>query len=137
MDSRHQNLIAEHILDRAFETTSLGKKWVPDITYVRLKDRWAYVTVILDLADRAVVAWSISRDMSAAHTVMAAWADARRTRSIQPRFVLHSDRGVQYSCKQFVDMLSLNTYSEQSMSRKGNCWDQALAESFIKLIKYE
>ena len=72
----------------ADKTTSLGRKLVSDITYVRLKDRWTYLTVILDPADWVVVGWSISRDMGAAHNVMAAWADARRTRSIQPEFVV-------------------------------------------------
>lgn len=136
-DSGHEHPVADNVLDRNFEAATLGKRWVSDITYVSLKDHWAYLTVILDLADRAIVGWSLSGDMTAEHTVVAAWADARSNRSIQPGFMLHSDRGVQYTCKRFVDILSLNTYIDQSMSRKGNCWDNAVAESLFKIIKYE
>lgn len=141
-DSRHENPVAENILGRNFRVCQLGKAWVSGITYVRLKDRWAYLTVILDLADRAVVGWSLSLDMTAENTVIAAWADARANRGIVPGFIFHSDRGVQYSCKRFSSIVSLNQYAEQSMSRKGNCrltvqWDNAVAESFFKTIKYE
>ena len=136
-DSNHDNPVADNILDRNFEPSELGKAWVSDITYLRLKDRWPYLTIMLDLADRAVVGWSLSCDMTAEHTVVAAWADARRNRTIRPGFLLHSDRGVQYTCKRFVDVLSPNKFAEQSMSRKGNCWDNAVAESFFKIIKYE
>lgn len=136
-DSSHTNPVADNILDRDFETSTLGTRWVSDITYVRLNDRWAYLTVFLDLADRAIVGWSLSHDLTAEHTVVAAWTDARSNRSIQPGFLLHSDRGVQYTCWEFVTILSLNTYTDQSMSRKGNCWDNAVAESLFKIIKYE
>lgn len=136
-DSGHKNPVADNVLDRNFEVSTLGKRWVSDITYVPLTDHWAYLTVILDLADRAIVGWSLSGDMTAEHTVIPAWANARSNRSIQPGFMLHSDRGVQYTCTSFVDILSLNTYIDQSMSRKGNCWDNAVAESLFKIIKYE
>lgn len=136
-DSNHQNPVADNVLDRDFETATLGTKWVSDITYVKMNDSWACLTVMLDLADRAIVGWSLSGDMTAGHTVIAAWTNARRNRSVQPGFVLHSDRGVQYTCSSFVDILAGNTNTEQSMSRKGNCWDNAVAESFYKIIKYE
>jgi len=136
-DSSHENPVAKNLLDRNFNPSQPGKAWVSDITYVRLKDRWVYLTVILDLADRAVIGWSLSDDMTAEYTVVAAWTDARRNRSIRPGFLLHSDRGVQYTCKEFTDIISLNKHADQSMSRKGNCWDNAVAESFFKIIKYE
>ncbi|WP_416221584.1 IS3 family transposase [Rhodohalobacter sp.] len=136
-DSSHENPIADNVLDRDFNPSQLGKAWVSDITYVRLKDHWAYLTIILDLADRAVVGWSLSTDLTAEHTVVAAWADARRNRSIRPGFLLHSDRGVQYTCTRFADIIFHNKHASQSMSRKGNCWDNAVAESFFKSIKYE
>lgn len=136
-DSSHNNPVADNILDRDFKPSQLGKAWASDITYVRLKDHWAYLTVMLDLADRAVVGWSLSCDMTAENTVVAAWVDARSHRSILPGFLLHSDRGVQYTCKRFTDIISLNKHASQSMSRKGNCWDNAVAESFFKIIKYE
>lgn len=136
-DSDHENPVAENVLDREFTPSQLGQVWVSDITYVRVKDHWAYLTVMLDLADRAVVGWSLSHDMTAENTVVAAWVDARSNRAITPGFLLHSDRGVQYTCTSFVDMIALNKHAEQSMSRKGNCWDNAVAESFFKIIKYE
>lgn len=136
-DSDHENPVADNVLNREFEPSQLGKVWVSDITYLRVKDHWAYLTVMLDLADRAVVGWSLSCDMTAENTVVAAWADARSNRTITPEFLLHSDRGVQYTCTKFVDIISLNKHADQSMSRKGNCWDNAVAESFFKIIKYE
>jgi len=136
-NSNHTNPVADNVLNRDFSSSELGKAWVSDITYVKVKDHWAYLTVMLDLADRAVVGWSLSCDMTAEHTVVAAWADARKNRRILPGFLLHSDRGVQYTCNRFADIIVHNKYASQSMSRKGNCWDNAVAESFFKSIKYE
>lgn len=136
-DSDHENPVADNVLDREFKPSQLGQAWVSDITYVKVKDQWAYLTVMLDLADRAIVGWSLSRDMTTENTVIAAWADARSNRAITPEFLLHSDRGVQYTCTSFVDIIALNKHADQSMSRKGNCWDNAVAESFFKIIKYE
>lgn len=136
-NSNHTNPVADNVLDRDFSSSEPGRVWVSDISYVKLKNRWAYVTIMLDLADRAVVGWSLSCDMTAEHTVVAAWADARKNRNILPGFLLHSDRGVQYTCSQFADIIYHNKHASQSMSRKGNCWDNAVAESFFKSIKYE
>lgn len=136
-DSNHSNAVADNLLDRNFTPSQLGKAWVSDITYVRLKDHWVYLTIMLDLADRAVVGWSLSCDLSAEGTVVAAWEDARSNRGILAGFLLHSDRGVQYTCNRFADIISHNKHARQSMSRKGNCWDNAVAESFFKNIKYE
>ena len=136
-DSRHQNPVAKNLLDRNFDVCELGKAWVSDITYIRLKDKWAYLTIMLDLADRAIVGWSLSPDMTAENTVVSAWSQARGNRRVLPGFILHSDRGVQYACKRFSSIIGLNQYAEQSMSGKGNCWDNAVAESFFKSIKYE
>ena len=71
-DSRHDNPVAENLLDRKFFTSQIGLAWVSDITYVRLKDQWAYLTVMIDLADRAIVGWSLSDDMTAENTVVKA-----------------------------------------------------------------
>ena len=136
-DSKHDRPIAPNTLDRDFKTEQLGKVWVSDITYVRLPDGWAYLTTMIDLADRAVVGWSLSRDMTAENTVVRAWTDARRTREIAEGFLLHSDRGIQYASKQMAAIIGMNLRAGQSMSRKGNCWDNAVAESFFKTIKYE
>jgi len=135
--SDHQYPVAENILNRAFKTEELGTKWVSDITYIRVSDDWNYLTTIIDLADRKVVGWSLSEDMTSNHTVYAAWIMARKNRSISNRLIFHSDQGVQYCSSQIRTLFSSNKNIEQSMSRKGNCWDNAVAESFFKTIKWE
>lgn len=136
-DSNHKNPVADNVLNREFAPSQLGKVWVSDITYIPVKGHWVYLTIILDLADRAVVGWSLSRDLTAENTVVAAWAHARSNRGIHSGFLLHSDRGVQYTCSRFFNILTLNKHARPSMSRKANCWDNAVAESFFKSIKYE
>lgn len=136
-DSNHQYLIAKNELNRDFYTLKLGEKWVSDITYIRVNDDWNYLTTIIDLADRKVVGWSLSEDMTTQNTVMKAWIEARKTRGICNGFIFHSDRGVQYASNKMTNLFNFNMKTTQSMSRKGNCWDNAVAESFFKTIKYE
>lgn len=136
-DSNHKHLIAENKLNRDFYSAVLGEKWVSDITYIRVNDDWNYLTTIIDLADRKVVGWSLSDDMTTKNTVMKAWVDARRTRKISNNLIFHSDRGVQYACNKITSICDYNLKITQSMSRKGNCWDNAVAESFFKTIKNE
>ncbi|KXX70383.1 hypothetical protein AVL50_11650 [Flammeovirga sp. SJP92] len=136
-DSKHNQPIADNLLGRNFHENRLGKKWVSDITYIRVSDKWAYLTTMIDLADRKVIGWSLSEDMTTENTVLKAWVNARNNRDIEEGFLLHSDRGVQYSILLFTSILSENPTSKQSMSRKGDCWDNAVAESFFKSIKYE
>lgn len=136
-DSDHSFNIAENKLDRNFTSSRLGEKWVSDITYIRVKNDWNYLTTIMDLADRKIVGWSLSEDMTAKNTIMQAWLHARSNRSLSGELVFHSDRGIQYACNKTVDLFSFNTKITQSMSRKGNCWDNAVAESFFKTIKNE
>jgi len=137
-DSRHDYLIAPNTLNRNFEAVQPNKVWVSDITYVRVGNYWMYLTVIIDLADRMVVGWSLSKDMTAINTVMAAFRMAVFKRRIckSSGLLFHSDRGVQYACHDFVNLLSQYNCG-RSMSRKGNCWDNAVAESFYKTIKVE
>ncbi len=93
-DSNHQHLIADNKLNRDFYSVKLEEKWVSDITYIRVNDDWNYLTTIIDLADRKVVGWSLSEDMTTQNTVMKAWIDARKTRNISSKLIFHSDRGV-------------------------------------------
>jgi len=95
-----------------------------------------YLTTVIDLADRKVVGWSFSNDMTARNTTVKALAMAIKNRGTKPRLIFHSDRGIQYACDEFKLMLNINGI-EQSMSRKGNCWDNAVAESFFKTLKTE
>ena len=136
-DSKHNNPIAENILNRDFTSYQTGKKWVSDITYISVGNHWNYLTTIIDLADRKVVGWNLSEDMTTKNTVYKAWINARNTREIKEGLIFHSDRGVQYTSNKIVQLINSNTKVIQSMSRKGNCWDNAVAESFFKTIKYE
>ncbi len=136
-NSKHSYLVSDNLLKRDFTTLQLGKKWVTDITYLKVGNRWAYLTTMIDLVDRQVVGWSLSKDMTMENTVLRAWNNARNRRSIENGFILHSDRGIQYACNKTKNLFTLNVKATQSMSRKGDCWDNAVAESFFKTIKYE
>jgi len=136
-DSNHTFPIAINKLDRNFTSFKLGEKWVSDITYIRVNDDWNYLTTIVDLADRKVVGWILSEDMTTENTVMKAWLKARNNRNITSNHIFHSDRGVQYASNKMTNMFSFSKKITQSMSRKGNCWDNAVAESFFKTIKHE
>jgi len=129
--------VADNLLNRQFEVSETGKVWVSDITYIRVGQSWAYLTTMIDLADRAVVGWSVSEDMTTENTIKKAWIAARKKREIKEGFLLHSDRGIQYTCGQTRRIFEHHQKARQSMSRKGNCWDNAVAESFFKTIKYE
>lgn len=137
-DSNHSLKISDNLLDRNFNVDQINKVWVSDITYIRVANKWMYLTTFIDLADRMVVGWTISDNMSAKDTVVASFNKAIKNRGITKfdQLMVHSDRGVQYASHEFRSQLS--TYNcLQSMSRKGNCWDNAVAESFFKTIKIE
>lgn len=136
-DSKHTLPIAANVLDRDFNSNKLGTRWVSDITYIRVDDNWNYLTTIMDLADRKIVGWTLSEDMTVDHTIKKAWLNACKTRSIKKDFIFHSDRGVQYASNKMTALFRFNKKITQSMSRKGNCWDNAVSESFFKTIKYE
>jgi putative transposase len=136
-DSKHTFPVANNELNRDFASLKLGEKWVSDITYIRVNERWNYLTTIIDLADKKVVGWSLSEDMTTENTVMKAWLSARKNRTIIEGFIFHSDRGVQYASNKMAMLFSFNRKITPSMSRKGNCWDNAVAESFFKTIKHE
>jgi len=137
-DSDHSFKVPDNLLDRNFKVDTPNSVWVSDITYIRVANYWMYLTVIIDLADRMVVGWSLSRDMTAYNTAIAAFKIAAVNRGLTKnhQLLFHSDRGVQYACNDFTKLLT--TYKcTQSMSRKGNCWDNAVAESFFKTLKVE
>ena len=136
-DSKHNLPIANNILDRNFTATELGHKWVSDISYIKVNNQWNYITTILDLADRKIVAWTLSEDMTTENTIYKTWLKARKTREITDNHIFHSDRGVQYAANKMTIIFKNSSKIMQSMSRKGNCWDNAVAESFFKTLKYE
>ena len=135
-DSKHQLPISENLLERQFNAQRLCEAWVSDITYLRHQSGWSYLTTIMDLADRQIIGWSLSADLSAESTVLAAFRMAVKKRSPVSEMIFHSDRGSQYACKTFRDMLDAYRI-RQSMSRHGNCWDNAVAESFFRIVKTE
>ena len=136
-DSKHNYPVVPNVLDRKFQATRSGQIWVSDITYVRTKNGWLYLTVIIDLYDRKVIGWSMSTGLSAEETVIPAWLMATWNLVITQEMIFHSDRGTQYACNEFAKILKANKLITRSMSRRGNCWDNAVAESFFKTIKVE
>ncbi len=135
-NSNHGYALAENYLGRNFSATRLAEKWVSELTYIKTQEGWLYLTAVLDLADRKVVGWALSETMEAEVTSVAAWQMAVKNRPITQSLLFHSDRGVQYACQQFRKQLTGKPV-RQSMSRKGNCWDNAVAESFFKTMKTE
>jgi len=136
-DSRHNYCVSENILNRNFLASFPGEKWVSDITYLRTERGWLYLTVVLDLWDRKVIGWSMSREMLA-EQVSQALVMAVKNRTPRKGLIFHSDRGVQYCSEEFRSTLKrLCPFVRQSMSKKGNCWDNACAESFFKTLKTE
>jgi transposase InsO family protein len=136
-DSGHSHPVAENILARNFKASVPGEKWVSDITYLPTKYGWQYLTVILDLWDRKIIGWNMADDMRT-ENVCLALKMAAGNRPPRKGLIFHSDRGVQYCSELFVK--TLRTYCpevRQSMSRKGNCWDNACAESFFKTLKWD
>jgi transposase InsO family protein len=137
-DSKHALPVCENILNRDFYAGGAGQKWVSDITYLRTQGGWVYLTVILDLFDRKIIGWAFSDNMEAAATTVPALGMAVKNRTPEDGLIFHSDRGGQYCAQSFRDILRQTCpTARQSMSRKGNCWDNACAESFFKTLKRE
>jgi putative transposase len=136
-DSKHEYKVAPNLLDRDFKPGRIRRAWVSDITYIHTAQGWLYLTVIIDLGDRKVIGWALSRSMHAVVTVVAAYKMALINRGCDEGLIFHSDRGVQYACEEFRTLLGKGGQVVQSMSRKGNCWDNAVAESFFKSLKSE
>ncbi|PAU93190.1 hypothetical protein CK503_13605 [Aliifodinibius salipaludis] len=107
-----------------------------DITYLPSSGGWLYLTTVMDLGDRQIIGWNLSRTLSAKATSVAALTQALARRRPTDSLLFHSDRGIQYACGEFTRLLATNRMT-QSMSRKGNCWDNAPAESFFKTLKAE
>ena len=134
-DSKHHFPVAPNLLERNFTTEAADKVWVSDITYLATRTGWLYLTVIIDLFSRMVVGWALSSSISYEMVVVALKRATRRRRAGKG-LVFHSDRGVQYACTEFRKKLGEHGFI-QSMSRKGDCWDNAVAESFFGIMKTE
>lgn len=134
-DSKHSEPVAPNILNRQFTVEEPDLCWVSDITYLASQSGWLYLTVIIDLFSRLVVGWNLSTSLGH-ESVLTALHRAVWHRKPSRGLLFHSDRGVQYACGNFRE--TIKTYGfVQSMSRKGNCWDNAVAESFFRTLKTE
>jgi putative transposase len=134
-DSQHGLPVAEHRLQRAFTQAQPNHVWVSDITYIGTREGWVYLCVFLDLYSRRIVGWACGASLEQDLVLQA----LRRTigqRQPPAGLLIHSDQGTQYASVNFRALLHRQGF-EQSMSRKGNCWDNAVAESFFKTLKTE
>lgn len=137
-DSSHTHPVPPNVLNRQFSPESaegLNRVWVSDITYVWTNEGWLYLSAILDLCSRFVVGWSMRHTMDKGLTLSALQMALARRRPL-PGVLHHSDRGAQYASTDYRSMLEQHGM-ECSMSRKGDCWDNAVAESFFATIKRE
>ena len=134
-DSTHDHAIANNLLKQDFSATDVNQKWVSDITYIYTQEGWLYLSVILDLCSRKVVGWAMGERLNKELTINAL-LQAMCRRRIKDGIILHSDRGVQYACHDYVHLVKENRFI-QSMSGKGNCYDNAVMESFFKTLKIE
>ena len=132
-DSNHSEPIAENLLNRKFSVPSPNTVWVGDITYLKVGRKWHYLSVFIDLFSRIVVGWDLSDSLDRQSTIKA-FNKALMGRNPSAGLLVHSDRGVQYVSHEFRDFLKQKDFT-QSMSRKGNCWDNAVAESFFHTLK--
>lgn len=134
-DSKHALRVAPNLLERRFTVARPDAVWVSDITYIWTREGWMYLAVVIDLFSRKVVGWSLGKRMTV-DLVCAALDAAVRLHRPRRCLVFHSDRGSQYASAAFRRRL-WRYGMRQSMSRKGDCWDNAVAESFFATLKKE
>jgi putative transposase len=134
-DSTHTRPIATNVLDRRFEVDAPINAWVSDITYLPTKEGWMYLAVVIALKTRQVLGYSMA-DRMPVHLVQRAFANAFSVSPMNAGVIFHSDRGSQYASNDFTHDLTSRGFVP-SMSRKGNCWDNAVAESFFATLKAE
>jgi transposase InsO family protein len=134
-DSKHKYPVADNLLKQEFKATSVNQKWVSDITYIYTQEGWLYLSGVMDLCSRKIIGWSMGERITKELT-MNALRQAMSRRGITEGVLLHSDRGSQYASYDYTDLLKKNDFI-QSMSGKGNCYDNAVMESFFKTLKME
>ena len=132
-DSKHNEPIAPNLLDRQFNVETPDTAWVTDITYLKIGRSWYYLTVFIDLFSRLVIGWDLS-DSLERHSAIKALNKAIMRRRPGRGLLIHSDRGIQFASKDFKKVLDKYGFV-QSMSRRGNCWDNAVSESFFHTLK--
>jgi transposase InsO family protein len=127
--------VMQNVLGRDFASDAPNRKWVSDITYIKVGRSWAYLAVVLDLFSRKVVGWALDTHVRET-LILEALTMALGCREVGPGLLLHSDRGVQYRGNEYQETLH-DLGITASMSRKGNCWDNAVMEAFFARLKVE
>ena len=134
-NSKHNYPASPNLLKQNFTAKTINKKWVSDITYIYTGEGWLYLSGILDLCSKKIVGWSFGNRLTG-DLVIRALKQALTKRRVKYDIIIHSDRGIQYSCYDYKRLLEENNFI-QSMSGKGNCYDNATMESFFKTLKTE
>ena len=134
-DSKHSLPIFTNVLNRNFKPSKMNQAWTSDITYIDTHQGWLYLAVVMDLYSRTVVGWAMDKNM-ATDLVKNALNMALSKRKISAGLILHSDRGSQYASHEYQSLLKQHGII-CSMSRRGNCWDNAPMESFFRSLKVE
>jgi len=134
-DSSHSYHVAPNLVDRRFDVDRLNLVWASDITYIRTVEGWLYLAIVMDLYSRQIVGWNMGKTTEA---ILAcdALRMAYKRRHPGPGLTHHSDRGIQYACDQYQELLEKYQF-QVSMSRKGDCWDNAPVERFFRSLKSE
>lgn len=134
-NSKHNQPVAENILNRDFNAEVPNQKWVSDITYLWTAEGWLYIAAVLDLFSRRIVGWAIADHMQT-NLIESAFKMAVKLRHPKPKLLLHSDQGCQYTSVQYQQAIKRFDVVV-SMSRKGECWDNAAMERFFGSLKSE
>lgn len=134
-DSNHRLPVAKNVLDRDFTPTRPNAAWVADITYVPTRSGWLFLALVVDLYSRRIVGWSMGQSMES-RLVVDALAMAVDRRQVRPGLIVHTDRGSQYCSAHYQGKLAREGFVA-SMSRRANCWDNAVAESTFGRMKVE
>jgi len=134
-DSKHHLPVSENLLKQDFTVSAIDKVWVSDITYIKTQEGWLYLSIILDLCSRKIVGWSVS-DRITKKVVTDALLKAIWNRKPSKGLIVHSDQGSQYASIEYRNIIQRFGF-KQSMSGRGNCYDNAVAESFFHTFKTE
>ena len=134
-NSKHRYPVSPNLIAGCFQVAKPNLVWVSDITYIKTLEGWLYLATVMDLFSRKIVGWSLARNMTV-EMVKAALLMAIGRRKPDPGLIHHSDRGSQYACQEYRGLLAANGVIS-SMSRSGNCLDNAVAERFFRTLKNE
>ena len=132
---KHSDSVADNLVNMAFDPKQPNTVWAGDVTYLRTREGWCYLAIVMDLHSRKIIGWHISKNMTT-ELVLKAIQMAINLRQPRSGLIFHSDRGAQYTSKRFRNLLKQNAI-KASMSGKGACWDNAVVERFFGSLKYE